>query len=67
MEKFLLKVPGMMCMHCVGSVTDALNDIDGLSDIKVDLSSKSVEFSAEPDLKQVVIDAIDAIGFDVEE
>jgi copper chaperone CopZ len=66
MEKICFKVPGMMCMHCVASVTDALNGIDGISELKVDLSSKTVEFLGDADSKAAAIDAIDTIGFDVE-
>ncbi len=64
MDKITLKVPGMMCMHCVGSVTDALNGAEGITEVSVDLSTKTVTFMGD---KQVAIDAIDAIGFDVEE
>ena len=62
MEKYTLKVPGMMCMHCVAGVTDALNNADGISEVKVELSSKTVTFCGD---KQTAIEAIDAIGFDV--
>ncbi len=64
MEKFTLKVPGMMCMHCVGSITDVLNNAEGIADVSIDLLTKTVSFTGD---KQIAIDAIDAIGFDVEE
>ena len=31
MIKTTLKIDGMMCMHCVGRVSDALNALDGVS------------------------------------
>ena len=64
MDKITLKVPGMMCMHCVGSVTEALNNAAGIREVSVDLPTKSVSFVGD---QQTAIDAIDAIGFDVEE
>ena len=30
-QKATLKIDGMMCMHCVGRVSDALNALDGVS------------------------------------
>lgn len=63
MEKITLKIPGMMCMHCVGSVIEALNGVAGLTEVTVDLATKTASFIGD---KQAAIDAIDAIGFDVE-
>ena len=61
------KVHGMMCMHCVKSVTDALNALEGVSEVAVDLPSKTVALKADPSLKQAIVDAVEALGFDVEE
>ncbi len=66
MEKFILRVPGMMCMHCVGSIKSALESMEGISEVDVVLAEKSVSFVADPAMKQKVIDAIDDLGFDVE-
>ncbi len=32
-----LEIEGMMCMHCVGRVEKTLSELDGISDVKVDL------------------------------
>ncbi len=32
-----IKIKGMTCNHCVMAVTKALNEIDGIKDVKVDL------------------------------
>lgn len=39
-----VKVEGMHCMHCVKRVEDALSQINGISNVKVDLDSKNVSF-----------------------
>lgn len=36
-----LKVEGMSCMHCVGAVTKALKAVEGVSNVNVDLASKT--------------------------
>jgi copper chaperone len=35
--KTTVKIKGMSCSHCVMAVTKALNQIDGISDVQVDL------------------------------
>ncbi|MGB6064476.1 MAG: copper ion binding protein [Desulfomonilaceae bacterium] len=35
--KTTVKVKGMSCNHCVMAVSKALNQIDGVSDVQVDL------------------------------
>ena len=39
--KKTLKIEGMMCMHCVKHVTDALKSVAGVQDVQVDLKKKS--------------------------
>jgi len=62
-----VKIKGMRCGHCVGSVTKALEAIDGISNVKVDLAKGEAVYDEN---KPVAIDkikgAIDAIGFEVE-
>ncbi|HSH13743.1 MAG TPA: cation transporter [Desulfurivibrionaceae bacterium] len=62
-----VKIKGMRCGHCVGSVTKALEAIDGITNVKVDLAKGEAAYEES---KPVAIDkirgAIDAIGFEVE-
>jgi copper chaperone len=39
-----LKVKGMSCQHCVMSVTKALNQLDGVKNVQVDLAKGEVQF-----------------------
>lgn len=63
-----VKVKGMSCQHCVKSVTDALNGLDGVTNVAVDLTSGLAEYDEEkPVSVDAVKEAIRKIGFDVEE
>ncbi len=61
-----VKIQGMRCQHCVASVTKALEEIDGVSDVRVDLSAGEATYNGEADL-ETVKKAIAAIGFEVVE
>lgn len=60
------KVPGMMCMHCVKSVTDALESMAEVSNVQVELSSKEVSLEAQENQREKIISTIEDLGFDVE-
>ena len=40
----ILKVKGMSCQHCVMSVTKALNRLEGIKNVQVDLARGEVQF-----------------------
>ncbi len=55
-----LKVKGMSCQHCVMSVTKALNQLEGIKNVQVDLGKGEVRFD---NMKEVASDRIEkAIG-----
>lgn len=61
-----ITVTGMSCQHCVGAVTKALEAIDGISDVTIDLSSGNVEWKeATPVASEAIENAITSIGFEV--
>lgn len=60
-----VKIKGMSCGHCVGSTKKALEAIDGISNVQVDLSKGEATY--EGDIQpEVIKEAIIAIGFEVE-
>lgn len=61
-----LKVGGMNCSHCSGSVQRTLEAVPGLSDVKVDHVSGIAEYKGEVDTK-TLIDKITEIGYTAEE
>ncbi len=42
-----LKINGMNCQHCVKTVTEAIEKVEGVSSVKVSLERKEAEFEAE--------------------
>lgn len=63
-----ITVTGMSCQHCVGAVTKALEAIEGISDVTIDLSSGKVEWKeAAPVASETIENAITSIGFEVKE
>lgn len=63
----IIKISGMSCAHCTGSVTKALQSIPGISEVNVTLDPGQATFTAAPevDLNQVRA-AIRKIGFEPE-
>ena len=61
-----IKVKGMSCQHCVASVTTALSEIEGISDVKVNLEAGEATYNEEnPVAADTIKDAIARIGFEV--
>lgn len=56
MEKTTLTIEGMSCEHCVKAVSGIISEIAGVSDVLVDLKSKTASFSY--DSAQTELDAV---------
>jgi copper chaperone len=60
------KVKGMTCGHCVAAVTEEVGAIEGVTDVKVDLTSGVVTVASTAPLDdQTVRDAVDEAGYEV--
>ena len=60
------KIIGMSCEHCETKVTHALNDIEGVSYVHINIKKGIALFDADEDVKnQEIIDAIEDAGYDV--
>jgi copper ion binding protein len=61
-----IKVKGMSCQHCVMSVTKALNQLDGIKNVQIDLTKGEVRFD---NMKEVasnrIAKAIEEAGYEV--
>jgi len=42
MSEISYRVTGMTCAHCVASVSEEIGEIDGVSDVRVDLPTGAV-------------------------
>jgi cation transport ATPase len=64
--KKTLKIEGMMCQHCVAHVKKALETVEGVSDVQVDLKKKTATLVLEKEItNQTFIDVIDQAGYSV--
>lgn len=61
----VIKISGMSCAHCTGSVTRLLEATPGISGVSVTLTPGQASFDATPEVKlDQVKEAIRKIGFD---
>jgi len=61
-----IKIKGMTCNHCVMAVNKALNEIDGITDVKVDLQKGEATFEeAMPLDMNIVRERIKKAGYEV--
>lgn len=59
-------VQGMTCGHCVSAVSEEVGNIDGVTDVRVDLASGLVTVSSTTDLDDAKVrDAVDEAGYQV--
>ena len=61
-----IKIKGMSCNHCVVAVDKALNEIEGIKDVKVDLQKSEATFEeAKPIDMNIVRELIKKAGYEV--
>ena len=65
--KKTIRIEGMACMHCVGAVTQALEALAGMEQVKVDLDEKMavVEYAGGSITDQAIQEAVEEEGFTV--
>lgn len=62
----ILKIKGMSCGHCVASVSKALSEIDGITDVQVNLERGEASYrETKPVAADIVKEAVSRIGFEV--
>jgi copper chaperone len=62
-----IQVEGMTCGHCVETVTQAVNSLDGIGKVSVDLDKKqvSVDFDESLTDPDTISSKIIEVGFEV--
>jgi copper chaperone CopZ len=58
-------VPGVSCQHCVGAVTEEVEQVPGVESVVVDLDSKRVKVKGTSIDDGAVRAAIDDAGYDI--
>jgi copper chaperone CopZ len=59
-----LSIQGMNCGHCVKRVTNALKEVAGVTDVKVDLADNSATVTGTADIETLKA-AVDEAGYEV--
>jgi copper chaperone CopZ len=60
------KVKGVTCGHCVQAVTSELQNIEGVTEVAVDLETGDVTVTSDSALKaEAVRSAVDEAGFEL--
>ncbi len=62
-----IKVEGMSCKHCEASVTEGLNNLNGVNDVKVHLDSGLVDVDYNEAILKLekIQEEIEDLGYDV--
>ncbi|MFZ7121475.1 MAG: heavy-metal-associated domain-containing protein [Eubacteriaceae bacterium] len=59
-------IEGMSCDHCVARVKSALNAIEGVITVKVNLEEKFAQIDSNIDIENKrIFDVIDEVGYEV--
>ena len=62
----VISIKGMSCGHCVNAVTKALESVEGIADVRVDLEKGRAEFrEAGPVDREKVAEVIRKAGYEV--
>ena len=57
MSAVTFSVTGMTCQHCVASVTEEVQEIAGVTDVRVDLTTGSVTVTSDQPLSEADVKA----------
>jgi copper chaperone CopZ len=67
MQTTTLKISGMSCGHCVGSVSHALKSVAGVENADVKIGSATVYFDPAKTTVEQLTDAVEDQGYEVAE
>ena len=61
-----ISIEGMMCMHCVKHVKDALSKVSGVTEVEVSLDDKNAVVTLATNVDDSVLkSAVENAGYDV--
>lgn len=64
-KKMIVNVDGMSCNNCAKHVKNALEELDGVNEVIVNLDNKNAEISYQGDIdEKLIIDAINEAGYE---
>lgn len=63
--KKTISIEGMSCNHCVMAVKNALSGLEGVKSVNVDLTRKLAIVEGEGIADELLMEAIDDVGYEV--
>jgi copper chaperone len=61
-----IQIKGMTCQHCVMAVTKALNAVEGIKDVHIDLKSGTATYEEEKTVdSSIVAAAVKKAGYEI--
>ena len=67
MKKYILNIKGMGSQHCVGVVTKIISGFDGVSIDAIEIGKATVTLDDTKASKQTLVDAIERMGYKIEQ
>lgn len=67
LSNLIVKVNGMSCNHCVETIKHHLLNLNGIKTVDINLKYKkvSIDYDTHDVNEQVIIEAIEQLGFEV--
>ncbi|SKA96749.1 Copper chaperone CopZ [Paucidesulfovibrio gracilis DSM 16080] len=66
MQEKQITVKGMSCEHCRAAVTKAVQDVDGVENVTVNLDTGRVTYAADDEKDALIRQSVEQAGYDVE-
>ena len=63
----IIKIDGMSCQNCVRHVTEALEELEGVAEVVVDLDKKQANINPENIPETIIREAVEEAGYTVVE
>ena len=67
MKQYILNIKGMGSQHCVGVVTKIISDFDGASIDAIEIGKATITLDETKVSKQTLVDAIERMGYKIEQ
>ena len=64
MERLRLSIDGMSCQHCVQAVTQALQQVPGVTVDHVEIGTAVVDYEPGQATEQAIVDAVNDEGYE---
>jgi copper chaperone len=66
-KQTIVTAPDIVCGGCAGSIKKALGNIEGVSEVEVDVATKKVTVNHDESVpRERIVDALDRAGYAVE-